>query len=68
MKTKYYKAIAEAINRNTTYFDILGINAHINANPEARIKRGAFITDLCTFLAAENPGKFDEKKFRELLK
>ena len=62
MKAKQYIALAQAIKENSTRIDTE------NATGWSIISAKGFIDDLCDILAAENPGKFDEKKFRELLK
>ena len=58
MKTKHYKAIAEAIRENIKPIGDVETLNYCNA----------FVVKICAILAAENPGKFDEVKFRELLK
>ena len=58
MKLKHYKAIAEAIKASTS---------NILRDEYKMMFQDLFIKDLCAILKAENP-KFDEAKFRELLK
>lgn len=57
MKTKQYIALAKAIKENR-FVTSKGLDA---------IATTLFLVDLCVILKEENP-KFDENKFKELLK
>ena len=58
MKAKYYEKIAEAIKES---------GALLNAEDDMYLRKWCFIPLLCIILKEENP-RFDENKFKELLK
>ena len=60
MKLKHYKSIAEAIKMSESQ-----LTKSIAGSP--MLYKYVVVNSLCSILKAENP-KFDEAKFRELLK